>query len=314
MRITGTFIDEVSHDILSWNWGEEDWDKDFAAMKSIGIDTVVVIRCGSERWTMYPSAVLEKHENAWRPPLDLLELYLRLAEKYDMKLYVGTYHSNRDWLSAAYDVQAEVDLMKQVCDEIWQNYGKSKAFGGWYLSQEITGRESFNVVECFRQVGAHCKGMSGLPTFISPGIRGSNIGTGNAALRRKNAVTPEEHYADWDWIMGEITSSVDSICFQSGHVLIDDMLPFMKINHKLSKKHGLNSWTNIESFGIHRKGTTGLFPLRWQELLMKLEFAEEAGFEKVITFEFSHFMSPNSLFTSAQNLYKRYCEHFEIQI
>jgi hypothetical protein len=92
------------------------------------------------------------------------------------------------------------------------------------------------------------------------------------------------------------------------------MLDFMKINHDLSKKHNLNSWVNIESFGIHRKGTTGLFPLKWQELLLKLEFAKDTGFEKAITFEFSHFMSPNSLFPSAKNLYKRYCEHFKGQM
>lgn len=30
--------------------------------------------------------------------------------------------------------------------------------------------------------------------------------------------------------------------------------------------------------------------------------------EKLITFEFSHFMSPNSIYYSVQNLYKRYRE------
>jgi hypothetical protein len=30
MRITGTFLDEITHDIPSQNWGEEDWKKEFA--------------------------------------------------------------------------------------------------------------------------------------------------------------------------------------------------------------------------------------------------------------------------------------------
>jgi beta-xylosidase len=40
--------------------------------------------------------------------------------------------------------------------------------------------------------------------------------------------------------------------------------------------------------------------------------AEAVGVEKIITFEFSHFMSPNSCWPAARNLFKRYCEHFDI--
>ena len=315
LKITGTFIDEVSHDIPSWNWGEDEWDKDFAAMKAIGIDTVVMIRCGSERWTAYPSKVLEKYENAYRPPADLIALYLRLAEKYDMKFFCGTYHANRDWLSAAYNVTKEADLMKRVCDEIWSKYGNSPAFGGWYLSQEIAGRCSFNVVKCFQILGKHCHEISnGLPTFISPGIEGSNTGSRRnlpKGQRKKLSVTPEEHYSDWDWIMGEIKGAVDIVSFQNAHVTFEEMPDFMAINKKLADKHGLTSWTNLESFDIC---TPSLPPIKWQQMLMKMEFAKNVGFEKAITFEFSHFMSPNSCYPQAGNLYKRYCEHFGVEI
>ena len=34
MRITGTFLDEISHDIPHQNWGREEWDADFRAMKA----------------------------------------------------------------------------------------------------------------------------------------------------------------------------------------------------------------------------------------------------------------------------------------
>ena len=33
LRITGTFLDEISHDIPHQNWGEKEWDQDFAYMK-----------------------------------------------------------------------------------------------------------------------------------------------------------------------------------------------------------------------------------------------------------------------------------------
>ena len=35
--------------------------------------------------------------------------------------------------------------------------------------------------------------------------------------------------------------------------------------------------------------------------------------EDVITFEFSHFMSPNSVYPAAHGLYGRYCEHLGIE-
>ena len=42
LKITGTFLDEISHDIPHQNWGEREWDADFRYMKSIGIDTVIM--------------------------------------------------------------------------------------------------------------------------------------------------------------------------------------------------------------------------------------------------------------------------------
>ncbi|MBR2723495.1 MAG: DUF4434 domain-containing protein, partial [Lentisphaeria bacterium] len=44
MLVTGTFLDEISHDIPHQNWGEKEWDRDFACMKTAGIDTVILIR------------------------------------------------------------------------------------------------------------------------------------------------------------------------------------------------------------------------------------------------------------------------------
>ena len=41
LKITGTFLDEISHDIPHQNWGEKEWDLDFQHMKNIGIDTVI---------------------------------------------------------------------------------------------------------------------------------------------------------------------------------------------------------------------------------------------------------------------------------
>ena len=140
MRITGTFLDEISHDIPHQNWGREEWDADFRAMKAFGIKTVVIIRCGWKQWMTFPSEVLMKRKAGFRPPVDLLDMFLDLAEKYGMDFFCGSYDSGNPWWHSDYQVEPEVTLMREVCKEIIDRYGQRKAFKGWYLSQEIAGK------------------------------------------------------------------------------------------------------------------------------------------------------------------------------
>ena len=81
IRITGTFLDEISHDIPHQNWGPKEWAKDFEWMKKMGIQRVILIRCGYRTWITYPSEILIKQEKAITPYLDLVALFLELSEK-----------------------------------------------------------------------------------------------------------------------------------------------------------------------------------------------------------------------------------------
>ena len=47
--------------------------------------------------------------------------------------------------------------------------------------------------------------------------------------------------------------------------------------------------------------------------IFKLEAAKRANYAKAITFEFSHFMSPQSAYLQAGNLYNRYKHYFNIK-
>jgi hypothetical protein len=49
-------------------------------------------------------------------------------------------------------------------------------------------------------------------------------------------------------------------------------------------------------------------PADWRYLRFKLEAAAKVA-EKIITFEFPHFMSPHSCYPAAHNLFARYAEH-----
>ncbi|WP_373843023.1 DUF4434 domain-containing protein, partial [Bacteroides heparinolyticus] len=149
LKITGTFLDEISHDIPHQNWGEKEWDLDFQHMKRIGIDTVIMIRSGYRKFITYPSKYLLK-KGCYMPSADLLDMYLRLAEKHGMKFYFGLYDSGRYWDTG--DLSWEIEDNKYVIDEVWQQYGsKYGSFGGWYISGEIS-RATKGAIEAFHSM------------------------------------------------------------------------------------------------------------------------------------------------------------------
>lgn len=306
MRIRATFLDEISHDIPHQNWGRNEWDADFGHMKAIGIDTVVLIRCGHQRWLTYPSEVLVSRESAHLPPIDLVRMFLELSLKHEMQFYFGLYDSGRYRFDG--DHVAETDINRHVIDEAWATYGGHPAFGGWYITQEFSRRSAGIVDLCF-QLGRHCKDVSGgLPVMISPYIDGAkSVDQFSAAIRRADAITPEVHAREWDEILGGIRDAVDIVAFQDGHVDFAELEEFLSVNKALADAHGMKSWTNCESFD--RDMPIKFLPIKWEKLLLKLEAAARVGIAEAITFEFSHFMSPQSAYLQAGHLYDRYREY-----
>ena len=108
MRITGTFLDEISHDIPHQNWGTKEWDQDFAHMKKMGIDTVILIRAGYRKFLTYPSQYLINKHYCFQPPVDLVQLFMELSEKHGMTFYFGIYDSGKYWDTG--DMQHEIDV------------------------------------------------------------------------------------------------------------------------------------------------------------------------------------------------------------
>ncbi|HEY9075077.1 MAG TPA: DUF4434 domain-containing protein [Anaerolineaceae bacterium] len=309
LPLTGTFLDEISHDIPHQNWGIDEWERDFQAMCAIGIDTVILIRCGYRRWLTYPSKVLAEREGCYTPPLDLVDMFLALAEKYGLGFYFGTYDSGKYWHSGDYD--REVDLNLAVIDEVWERYGQRAAFRGWYLSQEIS-RRTGSVASLYARMGRHCKEISGnLPTLISPWIDGVKaVSAFSGQVSRTESVGLAQHEQEWNEIMDTIRGAVDIVAFQDGHVDFHELADYLALNKQMAERHGLRCWTNAETFD--RDMPIKFLPIKWEKLLIKLRAARQVGIEKGITFEFSHFLSPNSVYPAAGNLYRRYREYLEI--
>lgn len=309
MKITGTFLDEISHDIPHQNWGRAEWDRDFSYMRDIGIDTVILIRSGYRRFITYPSQYLQNKLGCYKPPVDLVEMYLELAEKYGMTFYFGLYDSGHYWDTG--NLSQEIDSNRFVIDEVYQRYGHYKSFGGWYLSMEIS-RRTKGAAGAFKTLGLQCKEVSnGLPTLISPWIDGKKaVMAASSQLTKEDAVSLREHEKEWSEIFDEISGAVDAVAFQDGHIDFHELPDFFEVNKKMADKYGLKCWTNAESFD--RDMPIKFLPVKFEKLKLKLEAAGKAGYEKAITFEFSHFMSPQSAYLQAGHLYNRYKEYFQI--
>ena len=306
MLITGTFIDEISHDIPHQNWGPAEWEKDFLHMKAAGIDTVILIRCGYRKFLTYPSVYLVKKFQCYTPPIDLVELYLSLADKHQLKFYFGLYDSGHYWDTG--DLTHEIEDNKFIIEEAWKAYGHHPSFKGWYLSMEIS-RRTIGAIDAFRTLGLQCKSISGnLPTFISPWIDGKKaVQASSAAITKTGAIEVAQHEKEWNEIFSGIQGAVDAVAFQDGHIDYSELDTFFTVNKQLANKYGMQCWTNAETFD--RDMPIKFLPIKFEKLRLKLEAARAAGYDKAITFEFSHFMSPQSAYLQAHHLYNRYQEY-----
>ncbi|WP_420604282.1 DUF4434 domain-containing protein [Flagellimonas sp.] len=311
LLISATFLDEISHDIPHQNWGRKEWDKDFQHMKKMGINTVVLIRCGYQKFLTYPSAYLIQKKGCFTPPVDLVQQFLELSDEYGMDFYFGTYDSGEYWKTG--DMTNEVDVNLKVIEEVFQKYGHYQSFKGWYLSLELS-RKTKGAITSIAQLGKHCKAVSNnLPVLISPWIDGKKaVMASESATAKDNAISMEEHFKEWNEIFEGIQGAVDIVAFQDGHVDYDELEEYLVINKKLADTYGMQSWTNIESFD--RDMPIKFLPIKFEKLLLKMQAAKRAGCEKAITFEFSHFMSPQSSYLQAGHLYNRYMEYFEEEV
>jgi len=293
MKITGTFLDEITHDIPSSNWGKKEWEKDFDAMKSVGIDTVILIRSGFKDQMTFESETLKKHFNMRPVYLDLVDLFLEQAERCGMNFFFGLYDSGRYWHEGNY--KKELDINIELAKEVIQKYGHRKSFKGWYASHELHVYDE-SQIKLTAELCKTLKIIKNLPILMSPYIKGEK--------QFDDPITPQEHEEQWDKIFSVLSGHVDYVAFQDGQVEFSKLKEFSQINKKLADKYNIESWANIESF--ERGMPLDFLPIDWRNLKMKMDIAESAGIEKLITFEFSHFMSPNSIYPSAHTLFERY--------
>lgn len=299
LPISGTFLDEITHDIPSQNWGEAEWRREFSLFQKIGIDTAIIIRAGYKNRCVFPSksvpGLLPVYE-------DLGELFFSLGDEYGIRIFFGLYDSGFHWHRRSW--WKEVDLNRAFINEAVERYGHHESFRGWYLCHE-TGRNDAHIIELFNHLGRHCKDRKDVPVLISPYPQGAKLFSSGSEL------SLDESFDHWDRILASTRGAFDICAFQDGQVHYEELPRFASGIRELGDRYGVTIWSNVETFD--RDMPIKFPPADWRLLRFKLETAAQSS-EKAITFEFSHFLSPNSCYPAAQNLFRRYCEHFGLEV
>ena len=298
-RITGTFLDEITHDIPSQNWGEADWRREFAHYAQVGIDTVVIIRAGYRDRCLYPSRVLGDLLPVYD---DLGETFFTLADEFGLSVFFGTYDSGFHWMRGAW--WEEVRINRAFVREAADRYGHHASFQGWYLCHE-TSRNDANVVELFNEIGGACREAKDVPVLISPFPQGAKQFSG------ADVMSLDESFDHWGRIFEATKGAFDVCAFQDGQIHYAELPRFLAGIRALGDEHGVTIWSNVESFD--RDMPIKFPPVDWRRLRLKIEAAAQTA-DKIITFEAPHFMSPHSAWPSGQNLWARYAEYAGLTI
>lgn len=293
-KITGTFLDEITWDIGSQNWGADEWRRDFDAMSFIGIDTVIIIKGGLRDQAVFPSEVVGNTDD-----FDLAQLFLDEAAKHNMRLIFGTYDSAL-WVSGGHkEINEEVSFNLRFIDEVISRYGGHPALKGWYITQEVCSNHP-GIKMLFKEISHALREKTpDLPILISPFYPGKIV-------PKDYYLTPKQFGESWREILDGLTGFIDIMAFQDGTTLDDEFEDFLVEAKSFADEFGIEFWNNCETFD---RKLSYKFPPRDIRLLQKRLKIAEPYVKKHITFEFSHFMSPNSCFPGAPNLYRRYCEN-----
>jgi len=293
LKITGTFLDEITWDIPPNNWSEEEWRKDFDDMQAIGIDTVIIIRAGLRDKCIFSSETLNVKVDH-----DLAKFFLEEADRRKMNLFFGIYDSGRLFSGKGWDWKWEFEINKHFIKEVWNKYGEHPSFAGWYISHETCWNRN-NMREIYQYISGYCKEVTPeKPILISPFYPTPRT------VDEKDALSPEEFVEDWRNMLDGI-KTIDYCAFQDGTAPLNQLEAYLVQAKTFCDEFGITLWNNVETFS--RDFPIKFPPIDFRELRTKLEISARYAL-KNITFEFSHFMSPNSCYLAAWNLYRRYRE------
>ncbi len=290
LPISGTFLDGLSCDIPSNNWTPDVWEREFARYQANGVDEAIIIRVGFADSMLFDSKVMKC---TLCPEMDMVQLFLDLGLKYNVKIYIGLFDTFKHWVVNNWPGETAVNI--DLIHEINERYGKHPAFYGWYMCHE--GSMASHQTRVWKPLCQEIKKFDKTrPILVSPRYAGSK-------WSRERPLPPRVHKQHFEIILQEMEGLIDIYSPMDGHCAFSELEGFMEATAEVMHKYGAQYWSNLETFDRDMKYRFP--PIEFAKLKFKLEIAEKYC-SKIISFELPHFMSPDSCYPAAWQLYERY--------
>ncbi len=298
--VTGAFLQLTPANAASV---QARWDRQFEAMKAIGMDTLVVQYVASDDDYHYPTKI----DGAKSRPVDVVQHVLDSAQRSGIRVFLGLQLDGSFWRGKL-DLKKRVQQNSATLDELCERYGSSPALAGWYLPEEIddlTPGRSYadRLLQYLSQITEQAHRKTGLPVMISP------------YFGQKPDATA---YARW-WDEVALPSvDVDIVALQDGvgthRTTIAESREVFAALAPVMKRHGVAFWANNECF--NQTHGSPVDDREWSAqptdigTFVRQVQAMAPFVEKSITFEFHHYLDPHRS-KKSRVLYRGYQDYLQ---
>lgn len=291
-RLSGGFIQFWGSMKSPESMSEAQWQRFLQAMSDAKMRIIIT------QWSAYGSTTFVPRSDEF---FDVTGALLRYAEKHDMDVYIGL-RDDKDWWTGWKD-KAYLDKLAEdtgrLAEEIHARYGRSPAFRGWYVPQEMSNlayddAQLKNLSAYFRKVSAKCHELApGKPVAISPFFNPRIEG-------QKWLVSASENGRNYRRFLEN--SGLDIVLLQDGagargikkEEIGERIVPYFRELRKACDATHVQLWANAESFEIvpGQPDPQKFWPTDIDRLLEQIR--QEAPYVdgRLITFDLFHYMNP----------------------
>jgi hypothetical protein len=290
--LQGTFI-QYSRGYLG-HMDASKWEGELENARRAGLNIIAVQRLADNRGSYVPDSAGGLPANLAFDPTEIL---MNFADKNRMQVFLGLAEDDR-WWNSSLDDNCLAELAAKNIETAGRAhglYGGHASFAGWYIPQEPWDAYPQDRVETlakfFRQIGDGCRKLADKPVCIAPFFTAK--------------VTPEVFGRFYAALLA--SSGVDVVMLQDGvgarglDQKVESVVPYFEAMRHACKISGISLWADVEIF------TRDFRPCGCERLIEQMR-VHAPYVEKMVAFEFFHYMSPTRG-ESSRALYEGYLRY-----
>ncbi|MEG0229989.1 MAG: DUF4434 domain-containing protein, partial [Oscillospiraceae bacterium] len=317
-KVSGSFVQSW----FAYSWNEKRWDKEMTAYNEAGIDTLILgdvaTKNSSGVWSyFYPSSVEELASGTYNG--DVIAKALKSAKEHGIKVFLGMGGDDSWWSTGASQQYLDYcNVSAKIATDVYNKYyeNNKESFGGFYYVPEIynykiimSGKNADNLISGFNVImNAINTANPNLPVMLSPFY--------NQSSSYMNLADTENFYKKFftevNFRAIDIFAPQDAV--GAGWVKIDYVENVYKmyknaIDYATKENHPIKFWANCEDFAqVKQSGDSSAFHTADLNKFVEQMTIASKYCQRIITFAYSHYYSPNNINPAWHNAYVKYAK------